>query len=79
MSYGVEGFPTKASLRRAVLEDPAQVYAFGTSLFGDELSGSVAEILQKRESILIVGPDVYRKRSWYANVTRDRSGRIVVK
>lgn len=79
MSYGVEGFKTKKDLRTAVQTDPSEVFVFGTSLFGDEPSGSVEEVLQVRSSIIVVGPDVYRDRRWYANVDRGKDGKVRVR
>jgi hypothetical protein len=65
MSYGVSGFKTKKSLKDAIAQKGAdQVEVFGTSMFGNEMATTVAEL---RDSDVIVGPDVYSKRSWYAN------------
>jgi len=56
MNVGVTGYKTKKSLKEAVKE--RAVPCFGTSAFGS---------LQDGEHVA-VGPDVYRKRSWYARV-----------
>jgi hypothetical protein len=66
VSYGtVRTFKTKKALREAVAEHGAdKVEVFGTSLFGNELATYVSDL---KPSDVIVGPDVYRKRSWYAN------------
>jgi predicted esterase YcpF (UPF0227 family) len=68
MSYGTfTKFKTKAELRRKVEEVGAdKVAVFGTSMFGDENATTVAELADT--SAVIVGPDVYNRRNWYANV-----------
>lgn len=78
MSYGTDRtFKTKAELRRRVEEVGAEnVGVFGTSLFGNETATTVAELADT--SAVIVGPDVYSKRSWYANVKTKKDGTIVV-
>lgn len=64
MSYGVDGFKTKKALREAVEGLGAdEVAVYGTSMFGNETAQTVAEL---RPTDVIVGPDVYNKRSWYA-------------
>ncbi len=65
MSYGtVRPFKTKKALREAVEAEGAdKVSVFGTSVFGNETALTVAGL---RPTDIIVGPDVYHKRSWYA-------------
>lgn len=64
MSYGVDGYKTKKALREAVDGLGAdEVAVFGTSIFGNETATTVAEL---GPSDVIVGPDVYNRRSWYA-------------
>lgn len=65
MSYGVRGFATKKALREAVVEHGAEnIGVFGTSIFGNENASTVAELWPDD---VIVGPDVYVRRKWYAN------------
>lgn len=68
MSFGtVETFKTKAALRRAVEERGAEnVMVHDTSAFNGAGVVSVASLAGT--SAAIVGPDVYNKRDWYANV-----------
>lgn len=77
MSYGVSGFPTKKSLKDTVAEVGAEnVSVFGTSLFGNEDASSVADLAGT--SAVIVGPDVYSKRDWYASVKVKKDGTIYI-
>jgi len=65
MSYGVRGYKTKKALKEAIASHGADnVEVFGTSAFGNENACTVAQL---RDSDVVVGPDVYHKRSWYAN------------
>ena len=59
---------TKKALKEAMRDDPASVVfdptaAFGTQEFirGDDVPSGVV--------LVVVGPDPYTKRTWYANVT----------
>lgn len=74
MSYGTEKvFKTKAALRRAVeAEGAGSVRVFGTSLYGDEKASTVEDLAGS--SAVIVGPNVYQERTWYANVKRGKDG-----
>ena len=78
MSYGtVRTFKTKAALKRQVEELGADnVGVFGTSMFGNETASTVADLAGT--SAVIVGPNVYSKRTWYANVKVKRDGTIYV-
>ena len=79
MSYGVSGYKTKKALKEAVAEKGAEnIQVFGTSLFGNENATTVAELAQF-PSAVIVGPDVYNKRDWYANVATKKDGTIYIK
>jgi hypothetical protein len=66
MSYGtVRTFKTKKALKEAIaVEGPDRVAVFGTSIFGNETATSVSDL---KDADVVVGPDVYNKRSWYAN------------
>ncbi len=63
-------FPTKKALKSSVGKDARFLdYAIETSLFGPEIKGGPA-------TYTVVGPDPYRKRSYYANVTVNADGVI---
>lgn len=47
-----------------------------TSAFGPAFYGS-AEDLKEGDNFVVVGPDPYRKRNWYASVER-KNGKIKV-
>lgn len=78
MSYGtMRRFKTKKALREAVEAQGADtVQVFGTSMFGNETAETVADL---KPSDVIVGPDVYTARSWYANAVRGKDGRVRIK
>lgn len=78
MSYGTyRRFKTKKALKDAVLAEGADnVGVFGTSMFGNEKANTVADLVGT--SAVIVGPDVYTTRNWYANVKKKKDGTIVV-
>lgn len=79
MSYGTDRtFKTKKALREAVAAEGAnRVGVFGTSVFGNEVANTVAD-LANNPAAVIVGPDVYSKRSWYARVKVKTDGTIVI-
>lgn len=82
MSYGTDRtFKTKKALRDAVESEGADnVGIFGTSLFGNESASTVAELADTEGARgVIVGPDVYNKRSWYANAIRKADGTVVIR
>ena len=62
-------FRTKKALREALAADPQSAYFEGTSLFGPQFAGTVAE-LPEGVVLSAVGPDAYRDRKWYASVER---------
>lgn len=68
MSYGTsQTFKSKKALAEAVKEQGAEnVYVFDTSAFNNKGRISVAELAGT--TAVIVGPDVYNRRDWYANV-----------
>jgi hypothetical protein len=76
MSYGVAGpkVPSKKALRELVAA--GDVLVFDTSAFSNRGTVSIAELADT--SAVIVGPDVYTDRRWYANVKRDKSGNIKI-
>lgn len=77
MSYGTwRTFKSKKALREAVEagEDPG---VFGTSVFGNEQAERCSELADT--SAVIVGPNVYNDRRWYATIARKRDGSLTVK
>lgn len=78
MSYGTNRtFKTKKALREAVEAEGADnVTVFGTSMFGNEEAATVAEL---KPADVIVGPDVYNKRMWYANAVKGKDGKVRIK
>lgn len=78
MSYGTDRtFKSKKALRERIAEVGAErVGVFGTSMFGNEQAVNVAEL---RDGDVIVGPNVYSDRRWYAAKTTLRDGTVTVK
>lgn len=62
---------TKKALREAVATDPESVTFEDTSAFNSRGTITVSEL---RPSDVIVGPDAYTTRNWYANV---KNGKVV--
>lgn len=69
---------TKKALRDAIAADPSRVTFEATSLFGDEYDGP-ADGLPDGVTVYVTGPDPYRRRNWYANVSRGKDGRLTVR
>lgn len=64
-------FKTKKALREAYADDPTQVEFADTSAFNPRGVLNGAELTPID---VIVGPDPYRDRRWYANV---KNGKVV--
>lgn len=64
-------FKTKKSLREAVARGEV---VFFTDTSGFNNRGTLTGISGLRDGDMIVGPDPYRARNWYANV---RNGKVV--
>lgn len=81
MSYGTDrSFKTKKALREAVEAEGAdKVGVFGTSMFGNENATTVEELADESSTEVIVGPDVYSDRRWYANAVRGKDGKVRIK
>lgn len=79
MSYGtVKRFASKKALREAVEEfGAAAVRIKGTSAFGNENADTIADLAGDTAAV-IVGPDVYNDRRWYANVKVKKDGTITI-
>ena len=63
--------PTKKALREAVAAQPHVVTFMDTSAFANRGTIGIDDLTP---ADVIVGPDVYTARNWYANV---RNGRVV--
>jgi hypothetical protein len=70
-------FRTKKALKDAIKATPAKVYLYATSNMGPQFNGLVTE-LPDGVTFLVVGPDPYSRRDWYANVKRSRRGGFTV-
>jgi hypothetical protein len=69
---------TKKALREACNLNPASVSLEATAVFpGAEHDGPVLE-MPEGKTAYVVGPDPYRARNWYAQVTRS-GDKVVVK
>jgi hypothetical protein len=68
---GVHKPATKKALRELVASAPERVSFYDTSAFNNRGTVGVADL---SPIDVIVGPDPYTKRSWYANV---KSGKVV--
>lgn len=78
MSYGTSRrFASKKAFRDAVAEQGAdKVTVFDTSAFDNR--GTVTVDSLAGTTAVIVGPDVYSDRRWYANVKIKKDGTVVV-
>jgi hypothetical protein len=72
---------TKKALREAVKIDPSEVTFYPTAAewFGPETrwEGRLSEV-PVGVSLSICGPDPYTRRSWYAQVSRSKGGKVAV-
>ncbi len=59
---------SKKALREALVATPDAVSFDGASFLGPQFSGSVAE-LPAGITLSVCGPDPYRSRKWFANVS----------
>ena len=58
---------SKKAVKEAIAADPSRVSLEATSMFGNEYDGPISEA--PRGSYSFVGPDPYRKRSFYGTIT----------
>jgi hypothetical protein len=70
-------FKTKKALKDAVKAKPANVYLYATSNMGPKFNGLVSE-LPDGVTFLVIGPDPYNSRDWYANIKRSARGGFTV-
>lgn len=59
---------TKTALKKAIKDEPDQVYLYCTSFTGGWCG--LASDLPEGTQFNVVGPDPHTKRDWYANVTK---------
>lgn len=77
-NYGtVERYATKKALAAAVAADPDAVIVCDTSAFNNRGYVPVSALADDRTAV-IVGPDPYTERRWYARVTRAKSGTVKI-
>ena len=69
---------TKGRLKDLIKREPQNVFLYDTSAHGSKFSGE-ARKLPKNMEFLVVGPDPYSKRDWYATVYWGRDGKLKVK
>lgn len=71
------GKKTKTALKAAINADPSKVRLYATSGMGPQFNGSPSDLPDDAEFV-VVGPDPYRKRDWYATVKKGVKGKLVV-
>lgn len=80
MSYGIfvngRRPKSKKEVREIAAIDPSNVYLEGTSMFGNEKSGTLDSV--PNGTYTFVGPDPYTKRNFYGNIVKT-ADKIVVK
>jgi hypothetical protein len=77
-SRGGSKFQTKKSLKELVQSEPTAVMLYSTGLGGPQFNGNATR-LEAGQEFLVVGPDPYTKRNWYATIYRKKSGALAVK
>lgn len=65
--YDGTNFASKKAFREAMKNEPENVTFTGTSIFDPDTQFSGVEC-RNHEPLIVVGPDPYRNRKWYANV-----------
>jgi hypothetical protein len=71
------GKKTKTALKAAINIDPGAVHLYATSNMGPQFRGPAADLPDDAEFV-VVGPDPYTKRDWYATVKKGVKGNLVV-
>lgn len=72
-------FPSKAALKRAVLQDPSDVLFYSTEMFsreGEEVRAS--ELTAAQGTLYVCGPDPYTSRKYYGQASRTPAGAVRV-
>lgn len=74
-----EDYPTKAALKRAIMDKPDNVEFYGTSAIpGTMLDTGTVDMLGKGVKYSVTGPNPYTSRKWYATVEIKANGTIYV-
>lgn len=68
---------TKKELKEAIADDPEKVHLYSTNNTTQGWSG-YASALPEDVHFLVVGPDPYNKRNWYATVKKNKRGVLAV-
>lgn len=69
----MKDIPTKTALKRAFVEDPANVILYDTSEMSDKKSRTGTN-LDNGVKYSVVGPNPYTSRKWYATVEKTAKG-----
>lgn len=80
MSYGTDPmriFASKAALKRAVENEGAEMIMVRNTSFHDDCTPVTLASLVDTPAV-IVGPLVETQRKWYANVRKNKSGKIII-
>lgn len=72
---GNSDVPSKKALKEAVKAESGELSFYGTSDF-TPFSGGL-DAVTEGTVLVVVGPNPYNSRKWYANVTR-KGGKLVV-
>lgn len=68
---------TKKALKEAVASDASTIFLYSTGLGGPQFNGLASQLPDDME-FLVVGPDPFKKRNWYATVKHGRDGKLTV-
>ena len=74
---GAGSISTKKRLRELVKDSPELLQFYTTSELGEQFAGPLDKLGQET-TLLVVGPDPYRNRVWYANINRTPKGLLRV-
>jgi hypothetical protein len=69
--------PTKKALRQALSQDLASVKFNSVGGLNAAYSGHVGNLADGTLTLMVVGPDPWTKRSWFANI-KMRDGRVLM-
>ena len=74
---GVGNISTKKRLKELVKDSPELLQFYTTSELGEQFAGPVDK-LGEETTLLVVGPDPYTNRVWYASINRGPRGHLRV-
>lgn len=77
LNAGIIGIKTKAELKRRIAAGEDLLF-YSTDAFSNVRSIRLNGMLVG-DHMYVVGPDPYRNRKWYADVTRNSDGKVTVK